>query len=669
MQSFRFQKLFRIRKLATRFLLTTLAIAIVIVTAMSLALFKQNSPLFQEQINKGIALQADVITAKMDEELQQKFTEIESLAMAGQQLGLDVQKHTDLMNNFFKDKSYYITPVFSLDMTGKNVISPSTGQKIDVTDREYFKSLVQGKAVISDPVQNKTDPTKLTIVYAVPLMKDGKPFGFYLAASDINTATALVQQTKIGQTGYATLVDSKGTIISHPDVSLIMKKTVYDLNIPEVISGFEAAKKGSNTSYTYTYGGIQKAGYSEMTKNGFVVQMSVPLNEAMAPVTKMMKTTIEIALIVTAAALAITYVFATRMAKPIVYITGVVQTLSQGDLRPRLQVKTNDELGQLAANMNLMLDSFSRTIGQASQAAEQVAASSEELTAVSAESVSVSTRIVEAIQHVVQAGENQMQGVNQTSTAMEEMSVGVQRIAESSSVVAEASDISMQEIQHGQSSIQQAIGQMRSIKESVSNSAEDMRSLEAYSLKIGEIVSLISSITKQTQLLSLNASIEAARAGEQGRGFAVVANEVKNLAEQSATSAATITQLIEEVQASTSRAALAMNKGVQDVEKGFELIDNAGEVFERITTGFREITDQIREVSAAAQEMSSGTEEVTASMNEITNMTQQTYTHSQHISEGSQKQFASMEDISSSAEDLSQMALQLQEALAKFRTS
>lgn len=668
-KKFQLPNVFQTRKIAHRVLLTTFIIAIAIVASMSAALFLSNSSLFKNQIKEELALQADVITARMDEELQTKVSKINALAGIGQYYGQDALKHEELIEHFIKENPELMSPGYSLDMTGKNFQVAGTGNIIDVSERPYFKSLSEGKLTVSDPLVNKVDPSKVSIVIAAPLMQNGKAYGFYIFGYEINAAAAIVRDAKVGETGYAILMDSSGVVVSHPKADLVMKTTVYDLNMPETIKAFELARQGQNTNYSFTFDGVKKIGYAEATKIGYVIQLSIPEKEAMQPVTDLLWKTIGVALMVTLLALIAAYLSATRMAKPIVYISNVIKVLASGDLRPRLEVKAKNELGELADHMNDMLDSFSNTIGQVSSAAEQLAASSEELTAASVDSVDISGRIGGAIDSVATAGENQMISAEQTSTAMEEMASGVQRIAESSSVVAEASQTSLDEVQLGQVAVTHAVEQMKLIHHSVGKSAEEVRELELKSNQIGNIVSVIQELTNQTQLLSLNASIEAARAGEHGRGFAVVANEVKKLAEQSANSAAEITALIKEVQGTTLRAVDVMNQGVGDVEIGSELINEAGEVFGRITSAFQEISSQIQEVSAASEQMSAGTEEVTASMTEIVTMTQTTYNHSQSISQGAQKQLDSMKDISASAEDLSHMAQQLQEALSKFKTN
>lgn len=547
----------------------------------------------------------------------------------------------------------------------------SAGQKISVSDRDYIKQAKQTKQPVStDLLVSKTSGNNIIVLF-VPMLDDKQNFigGIFtpLTTSNLNVYTDTIQ---LGETGYGYLMSPSGGLLTYPSKELAGK------NIADVLPKSEAAKlqetvlkeKSGTINFTGDDGVAREISFDTIPSTGWRLITNVVDDEVFGSVTTATHVSIWLAVITTIVVAAIALLVSTATTKPVLAITEAVKKMAAGDLTPRLTINRSDELGQLAVNMNLMLDSFSDIVGKASFTAEQLGASSEELTAAAMESVGISNRIVESMQEVFNASEGQLMGAEQTSIAMGEMAVGVQRIAESSSVVTEASHRSMMEVQQGRVAITQAVEQMKFINESVGKSAEDMRALEAYSQKIGEIVSVITEITNQTQLLSLNASIEAARAGEQGRGFAVVANEVKKLAEQSSSSAKDISQLIREVQSSTARAVQAMNNGVKDVEKGSDLIDAAGQVFNRVTVAFEEISDQIQEVSAASQEMSAGTEEVSASMSEIVYMTKASHEHGQGISKGSEKQLAAMEEISASAEDLSHMAQELQESLSRFKT-
>lgn len=548
----------------------------------------------------------------------------------------------------------------------------SANQKIPVNDRDYIKQAKETKKPTStDLLVSKATGNNIIVIF-VPLLDDKMNYaGGVFTPMTTDNLNVYTKTIKLGQSGYGYLLSPSGILLTHPEKDKIGKK------MEDVLSSDQAAKfketvlkEASGLVEIQDGNGVtREVSYETIPTTGWKLVTEVVEKEVYSSVNNANRVSLWMAIITTIVVVILAIFISMSTSKPIMVITEVVKKLATGDLTPRISIKRKDELGQLAGNMNLMLDSFSDIVGKTSLTAEQVAAASEQLTASADESVAISNTIAKSITQIAHAGEGQLQGAEQTSVAMNEMAAGVQRIAESSASVTESTHSSLEEVQRGRVAIHQAIEQMKSISDSVGKSAEEIRTLEIYSNKIGEIVSVITDITNQTQLLSLNASIEAARAGEQGRGFAVVANEVKKLAEQSSVSAADITSLIREIQTLTIHAVRSMNQGVLDVKQGSVLIEAAGQVFNNVTATFEEISNQIQEVSAASEEMSAGTQEVSASMTEIVSMAHGSYEYSKDIHEGSDKQLASMKEIASSAEDLSKMAVELQESLAKFKTN
>ncbi|TCP55490.1 methyl-accepting chemotaxis protein [Tumebacillus sp. BK434] len=362
------------------------------------------------------------------------------------------------------------------------------------------------------------------------------------------------------------------------------------------------------------------------------------------------------------------YLVAHFNARPLRRLTQVANQVASGDLRvEKLPENRKDELGDLSRSVNGMVDNLYELIGNVSATATQVAASSEELSA-STEQAAISTgHVTETIQEVATGAELQLQRTQESELAIEGMTVGIQRIADTSVMVAETSLQSALEAEQGTESIEQAAHQMRMIVETVNEFAAGVNMLEQRSQEIGAIVEVITGIAAQTNLLALNAAIEAARAGEHGKGFAVVADEVRKLAEQSGHSAGRIEQLIQAIQAETSRAMSSMEVVIREVKSGTEVVHVAGDAFHRILTAARQVSEQVQDVTASSQEMSAGSQEVAQAVEEVTRIARGSAGNAQLVVASSEEQLAVIEEISRSAEALSQMALELQEKVGKFK--
>jgi methyl-accepting chemotaxis protein len=340
---------------------------------------------------------------------------------------------------------------------------------------------------------------------------------------------------------------------------------------------------------------------------------------------------------------------------------------SGGDLTQKIQVKSKDELGQLASAVNNMTENLGQLIRQVAQTTEQVSASSEELTASASQSSQVANQISAVIAEVASAAEQQNHTTNHVVQIVENMSRSVQQAVNNTNLAAEKSDQTVKAAKDGVTSIEATIDQMNYIERTVVNSADLVDKLGDRSKEIGQIVSTIANLANQTNLLALNAAIEAARAGEQGRGFAVVAEEVRKLAEQSEIATEQIRQLISEIQQDTEKAVVAMNEGTLAVKQGTENINITGKAFVEIDSLVHRVTDEIQRTVAAIQDIAAGAKQVASSMEVLGGASDETASKTQTVSASTEEQTASIEEIAAASDALSQLAEKLQREIVKFK--
>ncbi|OQA94149.1 MAG: Methyl-accepting chemotaxis protein IV [Spirochaetes bacterium ADurb.Bin218] len=204
--------------------------------------------------------------------------------------------------------------------------------------------------------------------------------------------------------------------------------------------------------------------------------------------------------------------------------------------------------------------------------------------------------------------------------------------------------------------------------ELMQNTIKGMNSIEENSLKIAEMVSLISDISDQVNLLALNAAIEAARAGDHGRGFAVVADEIGKLAEQTAESAKSITALV--------------SNGVNSAKQGMIDVNETSKALKNIVSYINKTKELVQQIAQSTQTQAKAGEEVTKATKQVMDMAdlisnstnEQTLTHTEmsktmdQINEQTQAQASGAEEIASSAEEISAQAENLKSLLEFFKT-
>lgn len=216
-----------------------------------------------------------------------------------------------------------------------------------------------------------------------------------------------------------------------------------------------------------------------------------------------------------------------------------------------------------------------------------------------------STQSISGATEELAAGAREQSGqAIDVAAAVEEMASNIIETANSAQKTAEFAQSNGQLATEGQQTVQNTIAKMRHIADVVHESRQTVQRLGDAGTSIGEIVSVISDIADQTNLLALNAAIEAARAGEQGRGFAVVADEVRKLAERTTTATKQIREMITSIQKETTEAVQQMRDGSREVEQGIAMADNAGEALKQVVMSAGHMVELVSSIAGAAQEQS-----------------------------------------------------------------
>ncbi|MBU8732871.1 methyl-accepting chemotaxis protein [Cytobacillus oceanisediminis] len=339
----------------------------------------------------------------------------------------------------------------------------------------------------------------------------------------------------------------------------------------------------------------------------------------------------------------------------------------EADLTKEVDVKSKDEIGQLALSFNSFVGSLTNIIKQISCSSEQVAASSEELSASAEQSKATSDQIFQSMKEIALNNMKHSTKTDNSSKSVTEILESLSGIAENTSNIAEQSSFMKNKAETGASSISMVSEQMNLINRSVQEAGKGLDELVASTTEISHISSLITDISEQTNLLALNAAIEAARAGEHGKGFSVVATEVRKLADETNKSASHIKSLVETIQTESKDTESNILNVQENVQSGMSLAQDTSNQFREILNIVEQVTLQIQEVAAATQQLTAGVEVIQHTISTLAAGTKETSSSSEGVAIATQEQLGSMEEISSAATSLSHLAEDLQVIVNRFK--
>jgi len=334
----------------------------------------------------------------------------------------------------------------------------------------------------------------------------------------------------------------------------------------------------------------------------------------------------------------IAFAFGRHFARRTETLVGGLNRLAKGDLTCKLNLTGRDDFAWLGYEYDSARKSLTKLVRELLMLSQRVSECSEQLRADS--------------KSIYGSSQQQSEAASTIAAAIEEMAVSVSHVADNARHARDFTDEAGAASAKGRSVIGGVVGEVGNIAEAVQASSAVIEELGRKSAEIRSIVSVIDELADQTNLLALNAAIEAARAGEQGRGFAVVADEVRKLAERTATATKEIGGMIAAVDSGSEQAVKSMHGGVEKVEHGVKLAREAGVTIDEINSQTMKVVSAVGDISAAMDEQRSATDQIARHVEEIARMAERN-------SEGTAR-------TRETAETLSGLSGELKEAAARF---
>ncbi|MDQ0229086.1 methyl-accepting chemotaxis protein [Metabacillus malikii] len=380
---------------------------------------------------------------------------------------------------------------------------------------------------------------------------------------------SMINDYQLFDSGEAIIFSNEGLIVSHQKKELVGKDLEEMIPAPASEEVKQLIKNGETKGHTFDTTMVEYVPVMfGQTDAPWSVMVAVPEKEVMSESHQLFIASVTGVIVGLMLISIVVMYIANLIVKPIKATTVVGNHLAQGDFTQNISSKylqRRDEIGDISRSFNTMKQNLSAMISNVSSHAEQAAAASEQLASSAQQTGETSQQISMTINEIADGANKQTYSVN---SILEKMKKTVTDVENGQQASLEALDLAIKSntsAREGESVAQTTVKHLQEVNHQVKNSAESVKALGNRSEEISSIITVISEIANQTNLLALNAAIEAARAGEHGKGFAVVADEVRRLAEQTSTSANMTTDIINGIQQDTKNI-------VQVIEETFAMV-------------------------------------------------------------------------------------------------
>ena len=553
---------------------------------------------------------------------------------------------------------------------------------VNDTNKEWYnRTLSEGKIIFLDPYFDSTTH-QLATTYTYPITSAGKTVGVIIidvALDDIQSSLEKLEGNNVED--YKILVTDKGVLVADSSNKEMIMKNVSEgvADMSQYLSAAQSSQEGifkvndNSTGKKTNVVLVPVDTIGSSTKWAFASVTAV--SYAHKEVNKNMIINIVISIFTTLLIGIIVFVLLIKkVTTPLALVEKMIVKMSDYDLELSEEKKEAEsfisekgEIGNIIRSLNKMVDNLVAIVQSINTNAQNTAATAEELTATAQSTSDTAGEVGNAVNSIAEGATAQAHDAQSAVVSAEESGKLLGEMLTTLNELSESMDFIKTKKDEGDDSLKHLV----EASELNNKAAEEVHEIIVKTNESAERISaareMIQSISDQTNLLALNAAIEAARAGEQGKGFAVVAEEIRKLAEQSAGFTEDIRKDIDILKTDVEKAVNTMNSVAGLMEKQNEKMTETGDKFTQISEAIEKSQTIVRILDKSSKEIEEKNDNIVKAIENLSSVAEDNAATTEEAAAAVATQVQSMEEISGASENLANVAVELQEEVAKFR--
>ncbi|MBB3112314.1 methyl-accepting chemotaxis protein [Paenibacillus phyllosphaerae] len=529
-----------------------------------------------------------------------------------------------------------------------------------VAGETWFRNAVmnKGKTAWSASTTGGTPMVTMTRQISDPLTGNS----MYVIQMEMKSE-ALAKQlagVKLGESGgLKRVIRDDLSIVASSEMTEVGKHA--DLEMPETL-------EASGSFNDKVQGEQMVVMYSSLTSvEGWMVVGSFSAEELAAQADTIFNVVLIAVILAAALAVTIGWFIVRKVARPLMQMTALMNEGERGNLTVRSTITGKDEIGRLSMSFNVMMENITTLVHRTNDSAVRVLETAQELAEASKMTARAAKEISTATEEIAGGATTLAVEAERGQSLTDMISERVVRTIHVNAEMSESAEEVSQASGRGTEAMKALIVQTGETEDLTRSLVEKVGKLGDSAKAVDKITVLLNDITKQTNVLSLNATIEASRAGAAGRGFMVVADEIRKLAEQSKQSIQTVSQMAKQIQAEVGETVDALSAVYPMFRQQAVSVQEANSIFGKVQLRMNELAGKLSEVTESVQELEHTQHQLSETMSGVSAVAQQSSASSEEVASLGSEQLSVSGNLVDLADNLQELSTDLKRILESFK--